>query len=156
MQLFLIAALTMFVSGHAQAEDFSERTKVIGFECNDGKAAIQLRSFESDRVLYLAEDKTGEPHFLQVHPEYCEGLIKNLRARLTGKIFEADFRTERFLRKGRVYVPPRNPCGLRGRRLKCEDDGHFVEKILQYERIETVIDEFRFFNEQRTNDGVHF
>lgn len=143
-----IVALLIFASGIAQAESTTEKVRVTGFHCDYGKAAIELRSFEQDHVLFLATNESGNPKYFEMLDDQCRGLIKNLNLRLNGKIFDLDFRTERFSRTEQVYIPPRNPC--RPGRTKCDDEGSSVEKTFEYERTETFIDGFRFFNEQKS------
>jgi hypothetical protein len=145
---FYIIALLVFASGIAKAESFSEKVRVTGFNCDSGKAVIQLRSFEQDRTLYLASNESGAPKHFEMLEEHCRGLIKNLKARLNGKIFDLNFLNERFSRTEYVYVPPRNPC--RPGRTKCDDEGSYVEKTFEYQRTETLVNGYRFFSEQKT------
>ncbi len=147
---YLLLSLTLMRSGMAQAENFSEQIKITGFHCDYGQAAVELRSLKNDRVLYLAENDTGTPRPFQMFEEHCEGLIKNLSAKLKGQILEARFQAEDFSRKEQVSIPPENPC--RPGRTKCDDEGSSVEKIFQYERIETSIDGYRFFNETKIGE----
>lgn len=144
---FYIIVLLLFVTGITNAESFSEKVKVTGFQCDSGKAAILLRSFEQDRGLYFAANETGAPKYFVMLDEHCNGLIKNLNARLKGRIFDLAFETERYSRTELVYEPPHNPC--RPGRTKCDDEGSYYEKKFEYERIETLIDGYRFFFEAK-------
>lgn len=137
----------LLVSGLAQADNFFEKVKVIGFQCNYGKVAIELRSFEYNRILFLSENESGNPKYFEMLEGQCIGLIKNLGLRLNGKIFDLNFETQVYSRKEQVYVPPRNPC--RFGRTKCNDEGSYIEKIFKYQSIETFVDGYRFFNEQK-------
>lgn len=140
-----ILAFLIFISGIAQADSFSEKVKIIGFRCQSGKAAVELRSFEQDRILFLADSDFGEPKYLEMSNVHCEGLVRNLHGGLAGKILDVNFKVDRFLRTEQVYIPPRNPC--RPGRTKCDDEGYYIEKTFEYERTVTLIEGYRFFGE---------
>lgn len=142
-----IVALLVFISGIAQAEGFIEKVRITGLHCDYDKVAIELKSFEQDRVLFLAENESGEPKYFKMLEDQCRGLIKNLGIRLNGKIFDLNFKMDRVLRTELVYVESKNPCGPR--QTKCDDKGSSVEKTFEYENTEAFIDGFRFFSEQK-------
>jgi len=144
MKKLLICTLTLLLSAYAHAMSFAEQVKISGFSCNSRGAAIELRSLEADYKLYLAENETGDPKALSMSDAACEGLIKNLGARLTSQVITANFQTEDFDRAEKEYVPPR-PC-----RTKC-DEGYYKDVTNHYRRIETTIDGFRFFSERELN-----
>ncbi|HWU45073.1 MAG TPA: hypothetical protein VN132_16585 [Bdellovibrio sp.] len=145
---FNIIALLLLASGIAQADSFTEKVKVTGFHCDYGKPAIELRSLQQDRVLFLAQNESGEPQYLKMREGECQGMIQNLGNRLNGKIFDLNFETQQFSRTEKVYVPPPNPC--EGHHTKCDDRGSYIDQTFEYLRTESLIDGSRFFNEQKT------
>lgn len=144
--LLSLTLLCLWTAG-ARAAEFVDHVKIAGFRCDGGKAGIQLRSLETDRILYLAKNLSGSPEYLLMQDSHCVALAQHLKRRLAGQILDARFQTEEFSRLESVYLPPKHPC--RPGATKCDEEGTYTQADFRYLRTETTVDGFRFFWEQR-------
>lgn len=147
MNKYLTAIFLVLLSIHSRAEEFSERIRITGFRCDNGKAGIHLRSLEKDRILYLAKNLIGEPKQLSMLDQHCKKLIDNLSVRFVNQVLDISFRTENFSATEAVEVSPRHPC--RPGQTKCDDETRYVDQMFKFLRIEATIDDYRFFREEK-------